>query len=138
MCNAVKKITLCTCTANGNIVHHKHSRKQKLDARITYAWTLYQYKGTYDSGMDGMLISPSDMLNEYINNENMLHELNMRNCFDVEYTPNEEDLLTMYEHDKKQDAFLSFIFRNNQWVCDSYNTFDVKIERVNYGVVFVE
>lgn len=141
MCKAVKKITLCTCMTNnvmGNIAHHKHSRKNKNNASTTYKWTLYQYKGTYDSGMDGLFAAPSDMLHEAITNDTMLHELNERNCFDFEYTPSDGDLLHVYKDVKNADAFLSFIFKTDKWVCDSYNSFDIKTEKLNYGVVAVK
>jgi hypothetical protein len=113
MCQHLKKMTLCTCAAKVEVVHNKKSRRNKNkvfpDNKLT--WTLYQYLGAYDSGMDGMLMEPSYRITAELTFEYILAELNARNCFDFEYNPNEGDNLIFYG----PQGFMSFIFGNNRW-----------------------
>ena len=88
--------------------------------------------------MDGMLIYPEDVLSEALTSEKMVEELNRRNCFDFNYTPNEGDNLQIYNPDKYTRKYLSFIYRSGKWEVDSYNRFTYDIEKINYGKVEFE
>jgi hypothetical protein len=58
--------------------------------------------------------------------------------FNFEYQPIEGDNLEIYNPEIYNEKYLSFIFRNGNWVADFYNGFGDKTEKINYGKVIVE
>lgn len=139
MCEIGKHIKLCTCLPNGDInavVHHKKSQNRK--NRDKHTWTLSRYLGNSEYQMDGMITMPDDMLVGNLNSDFLLQELNSRNCFDFEYSPNEGDNLQVYNPVKYASKFLSFILRDGFWVKDYYNGFKDKTEKINYGTLLIE
>lgn len=129
-------MTLCTCAPEvDKIVHHKKSRRHKnkvLPDKLT--WTLYRYLGAYDSGMDGMLMEPSYRITAELTFEYILAELNARNCFDFEYSPNEGDNLIV----RGPHGFMSFIYATNSWTYEMYNCFQERTEFIKKGHVRIE
>lgn len=139
MCEIGKEMKLCTCVPNGidAIVHHKKSRKFK-KFRNDFSWKLLKYVGDSSCMMDGMIIFPLDSLSKDLTNEKMLLDLNSRNCFDFDYQPQEGDNLLILAPHKYEQEFLSFIFRNEEWVADYYNGFRDETKKINYGTVNFE
>ena len=134
MCQNGKKIVLCTC-APKTIIHNKKSRRNKhkvLPEKLT--WTLYRYLGSYDSGMDGMLMEPTENIGAALTYEYLLGELNTRNCFDFDYTPNYGDNLYFYG----PNGFISFIYRDNKWAYDMYNCFSERTELMKKGHIRID
>lgn len=139
MCETGKEIKLCTCVPNGmnRIVHNKKSRRFK-KFRNEFTWKLRKYVGDSNCMMDGMIIFPLDALSEDLTNEKMLTDLNHRNCFDFDYKPNEGDNLEIYTPHRYEREYLSFIFRNEEWIADYYDGFRDETEKINYGIVYFE
>ncbi len=139
MCETGKEIKLCTCVPNGmnRIVHNKKSRRfKKLPKEFT--WKLRKYVGFSNCMMDGMIIFPIDILSEDLTTEKMLMDLNNRNCFDFDYQPNEGDNLQIFTPEKYSIQFLSFIYRNGEWIADYYNGFRDATEKINHGKVYFD
>ncbi|PIF34277.1 hypothetical protein CLU81_4915 [Flavobacterium sp. 9] len=139
MCETGKEIKLCTCVPDGidKIVHNKNSRRFKKN-RNEFAWTLRKYVGDSKCTMDGRIIFPLDVLSEALTTEKMLEDLNNRNCFDFDYQPNEGDNLQIFTPHRYGREFLSFIYRNEQWIADYYDDLKDETEKINYGIVSFE
>jgi len=140
MCEIGKEMKLCTCTPSlmKTIVHHKNSRKSKNKRRNDFTWTLEKCLGRSNSTMDGIGYMPYDALSEDLTKETMLTDLNSRNCFDIDYEPNEGDNLKIYTPENQIRKHMSFIFQNGEWVADSYLAFMYDMEKINYGTVNFE
>lgn len=52
----------------------------------------------------------------------IIRELNNRNCFDFDYKPAAKDYLTICMN-RKNNSWVEFMFRNNQWVEDNESPF---------------
>lgn len=139
MCETGKEIKLCTCVPNGmnRIVHNKNSRRFK-NLPKEFTWTLRKYVGDSDCMMDGMITFPLDMISEDLTTEKMLVDLNNRNCFDFDYKPNEGDNLQIFTPEKYSRQFLSFIYRNDEWIADFYDGFRYETEKINHGKVYFD
>lgn len=155
MCKTDFELHFCTCmpenTATQTIIHNKNSRRHKKNFdKDSYQskkimWQLNRYLGSYDSGMIGMMIMPQDKLTEEITAAYLLKELNTRNVFDFDYTPDEGDNIivrlefTMPEHKKhrryEERAYMSFIFRKGIWQEDFYNGFSDATAEIRKGEV---
>lgn len=139
MCETGKEIKLCTCVPDGidKIVHNKKSRRFK-EFRNSFTWALEKYVGDSTCMMDGMIIFPIEALSDALTTEKMLVDLNNRNCFDFDYQPNEGDYLQIFTPHRYEQEFLSFIYRNQEWIADYYNGFRDETEKINYGIVRFE
>jgi hypothetical protein len=145
MCEIGKKLKLCTCLINGNldtVVHNKNSRRHKKNAKSDsgriYLWILKKVVGPSELVMDGMVIKPDDALEKNLTADNLLDELNQRNCFDFEFTPDEGDNLEIYEDNKSHRRFISFLYIKGMWTIGDYNDFVYKTEKINFGNVKFE
>jgi hypothetical protein len=117
---------LCTCEKTPpKIIHHKNSRKYKKKTPLAeniYHWYLCKVEERNDDFlMEGICAMPSQQIGNGLEEEWVLLNLNCEKCFDFEYTPQEGDNLIIKYSQKS--GFLSFIFKNNSWVADSYNSF---------------
>lgn len=142
MCEITHKFTLCSCSTNEkeDIIHNKNSRRYKKtlkqDNSNKMVWTLYKYDGEYDSGMEGILMEPSDKLDESFTANYVKTELNLRQCFDFEYAPQEGDYLVLTK--KRDYSYMPFMYKDGQWIIHSYNAFYEKITALKKGKVTFE
>lgn len=145
MCELSNQLKFCTCLEKEDIelinIHKKLDkfRKKKLPkSKERFSWILYEYKGSEDTGLMGLLNLPSEKIGFSLTEHFVLKELNNKNCFDFNYNPKDGDNLQInYQRDKSWTEFLSFIFRENMWKAQSYDPFIEKIEPKNYGILKV-
>ncbi len=138
MCDFTKGLKFCTCDpAKGEIVHNKKSRRNKDAAGSLpkeYVWRLDRYITTVDNGMIGSMIMPRENLGDGLTEEWVLMHLNLENCFDFDYLPEEGDILTINLSGDGY-SYMSFIFKQEKWVADIYIDFGTVLEEHNRGVV---
>jgi hypothetical protein len=145
MCEVTQEFKLCSCSAEGKveIIHNKNSRRNKKYMDEQYprriVWTLDRYVGEHYLGMDGMMQTPADKLDEIFTAEYVKDELNRRNCFDFDYIPNEGDYLVMRYNLTKKEAkgrelhYMPFIYRAGKWTIEYHNGFYTKTEEIHHG-----
>ncbi|WBX77978.1 hypothetical protein PG911_06900 [Tenacibaculum ovolyticum] len=151
MCKRTSKLELCSC-ADMSVKRIKllYSEEIKLldrkDIFKVVRWKLNKYISEEWSGMDGLMIMPSDNLTQELSQKYILKELNESNCFDFEYEPNNGDNL-IFEigwlfnkwgkriKTKMEYEYSSFIFENDKWEINSYNPFYEKTEIIKEGIV---
>ncbi len=128
MCNFNEGFILCKCNDAKAIIHNKKTkrRKKKRDKQekkpIEYVWRLYKYLGLSKEKELGRYRFPSDDVGNGLTSNYVLQELNNRNCFDFDYTPNEGDNLLISTTESYNR--IEFIFRKGKWVEDHYSPFD--------------
>ena len=140
MCKNAANITFCTCEVKKTVVHNENSRRAAKNKPVqetkSYRWTLNRITGLSELTMDGLLMEPDAAFNRKLTDQNILKELNERNCFDFAYEPNEGDSLGIYENNSGK--FISFIFGNGKWNVGSPNPFTHQITRFNSGSVLFD
>ncbi len=131
MCDFDKGFILCTCK-DKPIVHNKNSRrykKEQANVPTLYRWYLSAFNGYISEEiegapmMEGIYEFPAENIGKGLTEEWVLLNLNDRNCFDFDYTPQEGDNLVI-NADQKSWIYLSFIFRNQRWEIGHYEPFD--------------
>ena len=140
MCDFNNGIKLCTCEDDKikyrkpdlyRIVNKdkivKIPNKKNDDIPLIYVWHLYKYCGKDEVNMMmGHYILPSDDLGNGLNAEWISLNLNIENCFDFDYIPNEGDNLIIGQN-VEMSPYISFIFKNGEWIIEQYNPFsDIK------------
>ncbi|AFZ01645.1 hypothetical protein Cal6303_2672 [Calothrix sp. PCC 6303] len=129
MCDFDKGFILCTCKDKEKpIVHNKNSRRYKQEQAATpkvYRWylsTFKEYRSDDEPLMEGEYQLPVTDIGKGLTDEWVLLNLNDRNCFDVDYTPQEGDNLVIRDAYQEWD-YLSFIFKNGGWERGHYSRF---------------
>lgn len=77
---------------------------------------------------------PNDKIGERLNADWIALNLNLEHCFDFEYIPQEGDNLFI-QYNVNLGPYISFIYRDKEWIIDHYSPFDVKTELVLRGRV---
>jgi len=135
MCDFKEGFILCKCNNPKVVVHNKKSRRNKKKKKqpIEYIWTLYKYLGLSKQMELGRYVFPSNDVGSGFTSDFVLNELNNRNCFDFEYSPNEGDNLII----SNAESFdrIEFIFRNKKWVKDHYSPFTDEYRKFDNGKV---
>lgn len=135
MCDFNNGIKLCTCDGD-KIKYKKQDLYKKVKGKLVkipnkkndaipliYIWHLYKYSGKDEVNMMiGQYIFPNNDLGNGLNAEWILLNLNIENCFDFDYTPNEGDNLIIRQN-VEFSPYISFIFKNGEWVKDHYDPF---------------
>ena len=131
MCNFNKCFILCKCNDPKVIVHNRKSRRNKDKKTLEYAWTLSRYLGKSEDDEMGRYVMPIEDIGNGLTTDFVVNELNIRNCFDFEYTPNEGDNLeiTRFESNDR----IEFIFKNGKWIDDHYSPFFHETEKFDNG-----
>lgn len=145
MCKIENKLKFCTCLQEKDIeiinLHkslNKFRKDQIPNSKEPFTWIIYEYKGSYNSSLEGMLNMPSKEIGFSLTEEFVLSQINNDYCYDFEYEPKEGDNLQInFQRNKYWTEFLSFIYRDEKWEADSYYTFSEKIEPKNYGILKV-
>lgn len=135
MCENVSKITFCACEVKNEVIHNKNSRKNDKNEQKSYRWSLHKVTGLSEHTMDGLLMEPDHEFNQDLTAENILKEMNTRNCFDFDYEPNEGDSFEIFESNGGSGKFISFIFENGSWNIGSPNPFTHQVAKFNSGNV---
>ena len=147
MCDFNNGIKLCTCDGvkikyreqdlfrevKGELI--KIPNKKNDDIPLIYIWHLYKYKGKDEVNMMlGRYILPSDDLGHGLNTEWIALNLNVENCFDFDYIPNEGDNLIIGQN-VDLSPYVSFIFKNGIWITDDYDPFSDITENIFNGKI---
>ena len=141
MCDFKNGFILCTCVDEEPLetaevkkevpVKKMRTKKKKLLSKLNlqpkpqqpidvkkYKWELRTLKRKEYAV--GRFVFPSDDIGKGLESDWVELNLNDRNCFDFEYTPNEGDELIFF-NEINRGKYLAFIFKNNTWVQDFYN-----------------
>ena len=147
MCDFTKSIKFCTCGKNeikfrkqefykkikGELI--KIENKSNESIPIIYIWRLFRHvrekKDLYEIGK---YIVPSNDIGKGLNAEWVALNLNVENCFDFDYTPREGDNLFI-QRNEILGKYISFIFKNKEWVIDHYDPFSDEIKHVQDGLL---
>jgi hypothetical protein len=146
MCDFTKGIRLCKCNSEtiryrdqdryriirGESVKYESKRNAKIP--LIYVWRLYRYAGKTFSSEIGRYLVPSDNIGNGLDEEWIQLNLNYENCFDFDYVPQEGDNLEIAQN-VKDSRYLSFIFKNGEWVADNYDPFQHDRTRITRGKV---
>lgn len=148
MCKPNHQIHFCTCASlkkNTLPIRDDENFDVAEYEKTLYIWSLYHYRGKKESLMMGDIIMPVESLGRDLIAENLLKELNSRNCFDFDYSPTAGDNFQIREeyiyksikgkHRKELYDYMSFIFRKGKWKEDVYNVFDDKTRKFKKGKV---
>ncbi len=139
MCENAAKITFCTCEVKQEVNHNKNSRrsskKRAKNEVKSYRWSLHKVTGLSEQTMDGLLMEPDNEFNQELTAENILKEMNARDCFDFDYEPSEGDSFEIFENNGGSGKFISFIFEKSSWNIGSPNPFTHQVAKFNSGNV---
>jgi len=83
--------------------------------------------------LNGMHRLAEDRLAENLSAAAILKVLNTQQCFDFDYIPSEGDNLVIHNPPRYIEGFISFIYKNAQWVPGDYNSFRDQLEVFHYG-----
>ncbi len=147
MCDFNNGIKLCTCDGL-KIKHRKQDLYRKVkgelvkipnkkndDIPLIYIWHLYKYIGKDEVNMMlGQYIFPSNDIGNGLNAEWIALNLNIENCFDFDYTPNEGDNLIIRQN-VEMSPYISFIFKNGEWIIEHYDPFSEITEHILDGKI---
>ncbi|MEG1026479.1 MAG: hypothetical protein RSF34_18540 [Flavobacterium sp.] len=146
MCDFNNGIKLCTCEGD-KIKYRKQDvyrivnkdkivkipNKKNDDIPLIYIWHLYKYIGKDEVNMMlGQYIFPSNDLGNGLNAEWIALNLNVENCFDFDYIPNEGDNLIIGQN-VEMSPYISFIFKNGEWIIEHYDPFSEITEHILDG-----
>lgn len=133
MCEETKSIKLCSCPENLDLTKSKNDSD--------YVWLLDRVVGPDTSGMIGLAMLPEEQLDE-LTAEFIVQELNAKNLFDFDYSPQENDQLRIERIVKKKPKkrsyygeYLDFNYFNGQWEIGSVLPFSYHLETFKKGVV---
>lgn len=145
MCNFNKGIKFCTCDIDtlklrnqqlyrkvkGELVPIPNRKNDKIP--LMYIWHLFRYKEQQtELFMIGRYLFPTDDIGNGLNAEWVALNLNVEDCFDFDYTPQEGDNLFITQN-VEMAPYLSFIFRKGEWTEDHYDPFSVQTELCYQG-----
>lgn len=144
MCEISNELKFCTCLElKDRELINLHKRLEKFqnkklpNSKEPFSWIVYEYIGSQNNdGIMGLLDMPSGKIGFSLTEEFVLDNINNKNCFDFDYQPKEGDNLQInFQRNKYWVEFSSFIYSNNIWESDSYDTFTEIIEPKNFGIL---
>lgn len=103
MCEISKEYKLCTCDDLA-----PNDKKN--------IWTLTRYIGHRKTDRIGKILRTSDDLGNGISREQLILQMNTKNCFDFEYIPNENDSLHVSTNDDNTYKYFNIIYKNGLWI----------------------
>jgi len=106
MCLESEKIIFCTCEAENE------------DSKFveSFNWSLERFLRSKESRIKGKILAPSSDLGSEINLERIIEEMNSRNCFDFDYSPQEKDSFKLNNGLERTDyKYFSLIYINGKW-----------------------
>jgi len=147
MCDFNNGIKLCTC--NGDKIKYRKQdlyrkvkgelvkipNKKNDDIPLIYIWHLFRYVGKDEENYSlGQYIFPSNDIGKGLNAEWILFNLNIENCFDFDYVPNEGDNLFITQN-VELSPYISFIFKKGEWIVKHYDPFSEITEHILEGKI---
>ena len=149
MCDFTKGIKLCTCEGDkiefrhqefyrkvkGELVKIPDTRNDKIP-RI-YIWRLFRLinKDKEKEWAElGKYAMPSDNIGQALNAEWIALNLNVENCFDFNYNPQEGDNLFIQQN-VSHGPYISFIYKSNEWIVDHYDPFNSETVHIKDGIL---
>lgn len=124
MCKPTKNLLFCTCNEEDNtstIIGN-------------YEWSLSRYIGRNKSMLLGKILKSSSDLGDSITIERVLNDLNTRNSFDFDYSPEDMDCIRIHNGCEHPDyAYFSVVYKNGVWKKGSNGTFGVIKETLGEG-----
>lgn len=131
MCNFNQGFILCKCNDPRTVVHNKKSRRNKGNSSVEYALTLNRFIGRSEKGERGRYVMPINDIGYGLTADFVVNQLNIRNCFDFDYIPNEGDNLIITRNEPNDR--IEFIFKNGKWIDDHYSPFNHETETFDNG-----
>lgn len=116
----------------GELVKISNKKNDKIP--IINIWHLSRFVGEQADTMMGSYQFPSKDIGNGLNVEWILLNLNIENCFDFDYTPDEGDSLTISTN-VILGPYISFIFKNNEWSIDHYSPFHDETTIICKGII---
>lgn len=107
-------------------------KEKNFEIPLEYIWTLFRFHGTKKVTEMGRYIMPIDDLGNGLNAEWISLNLNCENCFDFDYQPKEGDNLKIHQN-VILSPYISFIFKNDEWIIDHHNPFSTRISQIKEG-----
>lgn len=138
MCQPIEHLMFCTCADEVKVKtvtnRYGDTYTQKVFPKhIHFIWTLQRYSNERNL-FDGMMEFPASILAESLNTNEVLKQLNNRDCFDFDYVPQEGDNLIISSN-KGHHGYLSFLFENNQWNKGYLSPFNFILKVIEEGKV---
>lgn len=131
------------------IIHNKKARNNKNNPNLIqhdWYWTLHRFVGKIeDSWMEQIYsLSPKNWLSDQINSESVLLRLRNCDCFDFNYEPLEGDNLKIIHesfetvNNRKFHGInhLSFLYREDRWINDSYDPEQDELKFIKTGNIY--
>ena len=146
MCDFTKGIKLCSCENETikfreqefyKMVKNEHVKipnKKNENIPIIFIWRLFKLKSKNDNNEIGRYMLPSGDIGNGLDAEWIALNLNLENCFDFDYTPEEGDNLFI-QTNEIASAYISFIFTNNQWIIEHYDPFTWYTKHIKDGII---
>jgi len=135
MCQSTNELKLCSCNQDEidrlkkEVFNYKSTSDKK-----HYLWSLRSYVGFIFDFLDGLIIFPSEKLDDVITSDFILSQINSKNCFDFEYNPSEGDCLIIHNLNFSE-GYLEFIYKGAQWEKDYYNPLTHQVKQIKEGRV---
>lgn len=146
MCDFSKGFKLCSCSnekikfreqqlyykVKGELVKVKNKKNDQIP--LIYIWQLYRRIGEYEDFMLGSYKMPSEDIGKGLNAEWIALNLNVENCFDFEYSPEEDDNLIIGQNEILS-PYISFIFKKGEWIIEHHDPFTIKTKDLKIGKI---
>lgn len=147
MCDFTKGIKLCTCNSDsikfrkpelykkvkGKLIRIKGKENDEIP--LIYIWRLFRHVNKEKEWAElGRYMMPSDNIGKGLDAEWIALNLNVENCFDFEYIPQEGDNLFIQKNEIL-GKYISFIFKDNEWIIDHYDPFTTDVEHIKDGIL---
>lgn len=147
MCDFSKGFKLCSCNGEnikyreqefyrkvkGELVKIPNKKNDKIP--LIYIWRLFRYIGEDEkNSMIGIYKLPTDNIGNGLDEDWIALNLNVENCFDFDYTPNEGDNIYITQN-YPFAPYISFIFKNNEWIVEHYDPFSKITKYLEEGTV---
>ncbi len=146
MCDFSNGLKFCKCgseairyrdadkyrTVGGASIKIHNRRNEKIP--LMYVWKLYRYAGKVENPEMGRYQVPTQNIGNGLDEEWIVLNLNLSNCFDFEYIPQERDNLTI-EPNINSGPYISFVYRNGEWTIGHFNAFNHNRTRITTGKV---
>lgn len=156
MNNEIFKMEFITIGQEVNLdkqmIYKKSKREKGTLNRAEYEqknviWNLRKYDGKIEyDGIEYKYQSSSMELNKQLTSTRIVEELNLKNLFDFEYLPEENDFLVLkseykYKQNKTRSRpfinyYISFIFKDGKWnINNGYDHIFNKYIDFKYGII---
>ncbi len=131
MCDFENGFILCSCK-------EKNGKSELSVKKAEYVWELRTLQKTELAV--GKARWPSSDIGKGLDAAWLLLNLADRNCFDFDYQPKEEDNLVLYPssneyYNQYVSSYLSFIYKNGEWVEDYYDEISQETKQKDKGIV---